>query len=207
MWPRCVRAGTRWRSPTASPTGPLTPTCSASRLSCGGARTGSRAPTRTCACTGGRRCRWAGSTGDELVCPYHGWRYRADGRCVAIPQLEDPSRVPAKARIGAFGCQERYGLIWVALAEPRWPLPEVPELEDGGWTVVTGRAVPLALRRRPPGGELHRLRALPVGTPGPAGRPRTAGGAPARGPRRGKRSALFDRPAGGPQLRRFPGVR
>jgi phenylpropionate dioxygenase-like ring-hydroxylating dioxygenase large terminal subunit len=51
--------------------------------------------------------------GDELVCPYHGWRYRADGRCAAIPQLEDPSRVPRKARIGAFGCQERYGLIWV----------------------------------------------------------------------------------------------
>ena len=76
-------------------------------------------------------------TGDELVCPYHGWRYRADGRCAAIPQLEDPSRVPAKARIGAFGCQERYGLIWVALTEPRWPLPEVPELEDGAWTVVT----------------------------------------------------------------------
>ena len=75
-------------------------------------------------------------SGDELVCPYHGWRYRADGRCVAIPQLPDPSRVPAKARIGAFGCQERYGLVWVALAEPRWPLPEVPELEDGSWAVV-----------------------------------------------------------------------
>ena len=57
--------------------------------------------------------------GDELVCPYHGWRYRGDGRCAAIPQLEDPTRVPAKARIGAFGCQERYGLVWVALDEPR----------------------------------------------------------------------------------------
>jgi len=44
--------------------------------------------------------------------------------------------VPAKARIGAFGCQERYGLVWVALAEPRWPLPEVPELEDSSWAVV-----------------------------------------------------------------------
>jgi phenylpropionate dioxygenase-like ring-hydroxylating dioxygenase large terminal subunit len=75
--------------------------------------------------------------GGELVCPYHGWRYRADGRCTAIPQLEDPSRVPAKARIAAFGCQERYGLIWVALAGPRWPLPEVPELEDGRWAVLT----------------------------------------------------------------------
>ena len=76
-------------------------------------------------------------SGDELVCAYHGWRYGADGRCVAIPQLENPARVPAKARIGAFSCQERYGLVWVALEEPRWPLPPVPELEDGTWTVVT----------------------------------------------------------------------
>jgi phenylpropionate dioxygenase-like ring-hydroxylating dioxygenase large terminal subunit len=76
-------------------------------------------------------------SGDEIVCAYHGWRYRADGRCVAIPQLEDPSRVPAKARVAAFRAQERYGLVWVALEEPRWPLPEVPELEDGSWTVVT----------------------------------------------------------------------
>ena len=76
-------------------------------------------------------------SGDDIVCAYHGWRYRADGRCVAIPQLEDPSRVPAKARVAAFGTQERYGLVWVALEEPRWPLPGVPELEDGSWTVVT----------------------------------------------------------------------
>jgi vanillate O-demethylase monooxygenase subunit len=75
-------------------------------------------------------------SGDELVCAYHGWRYRADGRCVAIPQLADPGRVPARARVPAFRASERYGLVWVALAEPRWPLPEVPELEDGAWTVV-----------------------------------------------------------------------
>ncbi len=74
---------------------------------------------------------------DEIVCAYHGWRYAADGRCVAIPQLADPARVPAKARIAAFRTQERYGLVWVALEEPRWPLPEVPELEDGRWVVVT----------------------------------------------------------------------
>ncbi len=75
--------------------------------------------------------------GGELVCPYHGWRYRADGSCAAIPQLEDPSRVPAKARIPVFRCQERYGLIWVALEEPRWPLPEVPELENHSWVLLT----------------------------------------------------------------------
>jgi phenylpropionate dioxygenase-like ring-hydroxylating dioxygenase large terminal subunit len=74
---------------------------------------------------------------DQLMCPYHGWRYGADGRCRAIPQLPDPTRVPGKARVAAYRCQERYGLLWVALDEPRWPLPEVPELESGnGWQVV-----------------------------------------------------------------------
>jgi phenylpropionate dioxygenase-like ring-hydroxylating dioxygenase large terminal subunit len=75
--------------------------------------------------------------GDEIVCAYHGWRYGGDGRCAAIPQLDDPSRVPAKARVPAFRAQERYGLVWVAMDEPRWPLPEVPELEAGGWAVVS----------------------------------------------------------------------
>ena len=75
--------------------------------------------------------------GDHIVCPYHGWRYAADGRCVAIPQLADPARVPARARVPAYRAQERYGLVWVALAEPRWPLPEMPELEDDAWAVVS----------------------------------------------------------------------
>ena len=75
-------------------------------------------------------------TGDEIVCAYHGWRYASDGRCTAIPQLEDPARVPAKARAVAYRCQERYGLVWVALEEPRWPLPEISELGSPGWKTV-----------------------------------------------------------------------
>src|SRR5690349_9024279 len=68
--------------------------------------------------------------GDEIVCPYHAWRYGPDGVCTLIPQLEDPTRIPRKARAQPFRCEERYGLVWVALDEPRWPLPEVPELES-----------------------------------------------------------------------------
>src|SRR5947209_8409362 len=63
---------------------------------------------------------------DQLMCPYHGWRYGSDGRCKAIPQLEEPTRVPGKARVAAYRCQARYGILWVSLEEPRWPLPEVP---------------------------------------------------------------------------------
>jgi phenylpropionate dioxygenase-like ring-hydroxylating dioxygenase large terminal subunit len=77
--------------------------------------------------------------GDEIVCAYHGWRYRGDGACAAIPQLADPTRVPARARAVVYAATERHGLVWVALESPRWPIPDVPELEDATWrTVRTG---------------------------------------------------------------------
>jgi vanillate O-demethylase monooxygenase subunit len=74
--------------------------------------------------------------GGELVCPYHGWRYAADGRCTRIPQLAEGAAIPARARATAYRVAERYGLVWVALDEPVFPLPEVPELEDPAWRVV-----------------------------------------------------------------------
>ena len=56
----------------------------------------------------------------------------------ARPFPSSPTRracppAPGRRRIA---CVERYGLVWVALEEPRWPLPEVPEMEDSAWTVV-----------------------------------------------------------------------
>ncbi|HEY5635481.1 MAG TPA: aromatic ring-hydroxylating dioxygenase subunit alpha [Burkholderiales bacterium] len=72
----------------------------------------------------------------ELVCPYHGWRFESGGRCVHIPQLEDPMRVPPKACVEAFRCVERHGLAWVALEAPRWEIPEIPEFSDPAWRVV-----------------------------------------------------------------------
>jgi vanillate O-demethylase monooxygenase subunit len=74
--------------------------------------------------------------GDDLVCPYHGWHYDGSGICTLIPQLEQPTRIPAKARIGSYFCVERYRLIWVAPDEPRFPIPEVPELESSSWQVI-----------------------------------------------------------------------
>lgn len=74
--------------------------------------------------------------GDEIVCPYHGWRYEAGGRCTLIPQIDPARGIPAKARVPSFACTDRYGLVWVALDEARWPLVEIPELEQQAWRRV-----------------------------------------------------------------------
>ncbi|HLH73673.1 MAG TPA: aromatic ring-hydroxylating dioxygenase subunit alpha [Chloroflexota bacterium] len=98
----------------------------------------------------------AGS-GDCIICPYHGWQYNAEGHCVRIPQLTPGRQVPREARVPAYHTQERYGLIWVCLAEkPRFPLPELPGLEDDrfllgpirrypSWTASAPRVIMAAL--------------------------------------------------------------
>jgi vanillate O-demethylase monooxygenase subunit len=74
---------------------------------------------------------------DCIVCPYHAWRYDVTGACVRIPQSAHAT-IPVKARTPVYRCQERYGLIWVCLAEaePAYAVPEVPELESESWKVV-----------------------------------------------------------------------
>ncbi len=62
----------------------------------------------------------------ELVCAYHGWCYGADGTCTRIPSLPAARPIPSKARAQSYHVQERYGLIWVCLDEPRAGIPEFP---------------------------------------------------------------------------------
>lgn len=64
-----------------------------------------------------------------LQCPYHGWRFSSDGRCVGIPALGPDATLPA-ARLETHRVMERYGMVWVALDEPLTdPLP-IAEWED-----------------------------------------------------------------------------
>jgi phenylpropionate dioxygenase-like ring-hydroxylating dioxygenase large terminal subunit len=70
-----------------------------------------------------------------IACPYHGWQYRRDGQCVLMPQF--PERVPGPSiRVKAFLCQERYGYAWVALEEPLYDIPPIPEAEDRAFAIV-----------------------------------------------------------------------
>jgi phenylpropionate dioxygenase-like ring-hydroxylating dioxygenase large terminal subunit len=65
----------------------------------------------------------------KIVCGYHGWEYDRSGACVRIPQQKDPARVP-KFKIDAYRAEERYGFVWVALTEPMFDIPSIPEAED-----------------------------------------------------------------------------
>jgi len=71
-----------------------------------------------------------------LVCPYHGWRFDGDGRCVEIPANEAHLPIPPRARVDSVLCQERYGLVWVCVGMPREPVPELVEAEDDGYVMI-----------------------------------------------------------------------
>jgi nitrite reductase/ring-hydroxylating ferredoxin subunit len=59
--------------------------------------------------------------GDCIQCPFHGWRYAPDGRCVHVPQA---GAVPRRARQRVYPAVERHGMVFVFNGlEPLFPLP------------------------------------------------------------------------------------
>jgi phenylpropionate dioxygenase-like ring-hydroxylating dioxygenase large terminal subunit len=65
-----------------------------------------------------------------LVCPYHGWTFADDGRCVNVPSADIGVPVPPRAHLATFACEERYGLVWLCLGTPTAPLPFIAEDDD-----------------------------------------------------------------------------
>jgi len=73
--------------------------------------------------------------GDRLECPYHGWTYGADGRCVLIPA--HPQQVPpAKACVTTYRAQAAHGVVWVTLGSGASGIPTFDLLEDAGHEVL-----------------------------------------------------------------------
>jgi phenylpropionate dioxygenase-like ring-hydroxylating dioxygenase large terminal subunit len=59
----------------------------------------------------------------RLECPYHGWQFEAQGRCVHVPAL--PQFVPPTSHTArVYACVEQYGLVWVRMAA--LPAPATP---------------------------------------------------------------------------------
>ena len=72
---------------------------------------------------------------------YHGWRFTADGRCVAIPALEDGAAIPERATLRRPAeVAEQDGLVWLAPEPPRAPIPDLhPGVPLGGDGIATVR--------------------------------------------------------------------
>jgi len=73
-----------------------------------------------------------------VQCPYHGWQYDGDGKCVKIP-TQQGKKPPARAKIDSYPVCERYGVVFAFLGDlpeaERPPLPLVDEDGQEGWEI------------------------------------------------------------------------
>ncbi|MFN6561223.1 MAG: Rieske 2Fe-2S domain-containing protein [Nostoc sp. ChiSLP01] len=69
-----------------------------------------------------------------IRCPYHGWKFQADGQCIEIPANSPETPIPKRAHIEGYPIQEKYGFIWLFYGDlpeaERPPIPTIPEFED-----------------------------------------------------------------------------
>lgn len=82
-----------------------------------------------------------------VTCPYHGWRFGADGACAAIPSLVEGQDVdPQNIRVRTYPLREQDGLIWIYMpakgreaVAPKIDPPKVP---------LPGNAIPKFVERQ-----------------------------------------------------------
>lgn len=75
--------------------------------------------------------------GESIRCPFHGWRFGTDGKCVEIPYCDD---IPERAEIRTWHVCERNGdiMVWYHPNEepPAWDVPYVEEFDSDDWSPV-----------------------------------------------------------------------
>jgi 3-ketosteroid 9alpha-monooxygenase subunit A len=72
--------------------------------------------------------------GDTIRCPFHAWRFGADGGCVEVPYAR---KIPPGARVRSWPVREINGVVLVyhhrAGAEPAFEIPVIPEYGTEEW--------------------------------------------------------------------------
>ncbi len=68
-----------------------------------------------------------------LQCCYHGWRFAAGGRCVAVPSAQPGVPVPPRAHLNPISVSERHGLVWICPGVPREDIPKIPQEDDASF--------------------------------------------------------------------------
>ncbi len=85
--------------------------------------------------------------GGALECPYHGWTYGADGRCVLMP-AHPRQTPPAKACVQVYRTAVAHDVVWVSLGSPTAGVPTFDLLEDSTYQVL--RAGPYRVKASGP---------------------------------------------------------
>jgi phenylpropionate dioxygenase-like ring-hydroxylating dioxygenase large terminal subunit len=70
----------------------------------------------------------------KLGCPYHGWVYNGEGRCVEVPS-DGVGAAPPRCAVPRFPVTERHGLVWVWMGDTapgHEPFP-MPYWDTPGW--------------------------------------------------------------------------
>jgi phenylpropionate dioxygenase-like ring-hydroxylating dioxygenase large terminal subunit len=70
-----------------------------------------------------------------LICPYHGWVYNEEGRCIRFPAHPE-QKPPATARATVYQVQEKYNWIWVCPGTPTREIPDFPQWGQPGFHIV-----------------------------------------------------------------------
>jgi 5,5'-dehydrodivanillate O-demethylase len=81
-------------------------------------------------------------TKDGIRCPYHGWEFGRDGRCLSQPNESDKSAFREKVGTRAYPVEELGGLLFAYLGpEPRPLLPRYDVFATEGTIRMLGRAM------------------------------------------------------------------
>lgn len=73
----------------------------------------------------------------NVQCPYHGWEFNNEGKCVKIPSLCHGDKIPTSAYAEPYPIIEQQGLIWVWYGN-RTPEKDekpfdIPHYDEEGW--------------------------------------------------------------------------
>jgi 3-ketosteroid 9alpha-monooxygenase subunit A len=87
--------------------------------------------------------------GNDIICPFHAWRFGASGRCTEVPYA---SRIPPRAAVHAYRVQEHSGMIVAYFggndSEPDYEVPVIEELGDEAWTPLQRAQIEIATQPR-----------------------------------------------------------
>lgn len=94
-----------------------------------------RCPHRAIPLSAGRHHKDPGTGQETLECAYHGWRFRTDGGCAAVPAAGGDGSAEGRdlhaIRVRAYPVVEQQGLVWIwmsldAVTPPSEPPPRLP---------------------------------------------------------------------------------